>query len=96
MTYFTSDLHFGHANIMKFHPNFRIIRGMDEYALLGAYYVRHLLYKLFNRRRNVRKSVSPYAFYRIFAAVIYPRVVTLRVILKNSFIKHIFVIASNV
>jgi len=69
---------------------------MYEYALLGAYYVRHLLYKFFNRRRNIRKSAILCAFYGFLAAVIYPRVITLRVILKNSFIKHIFVIASNV
>ena len=30
MTYFTSDLHFGHANIMKFHPNFRKFRDINE------------------------------------------------------------------
>ena len=37
MIYFTSDLHFGHSNIMKFHPCFRpfsSVEAMDR-ALIG-------------------------------------------------------------
>ena len=29
MIYFTSDLHFGHSNIMKFHPCFRLFSSVE-------------------------------------------------------------------
>ena len=29
MIYFTSDLHFGHGNIMKFHPCFRAFSSVE-------------------------------------------------------------------
>jgi metallophosphoesterase len=44
MTYFTSDLHFGHANIMKFHPNFRKFQNIND--------MDNTLIRLWNSRVN--------------------------------------------
>ena len=44
MTYFTSDLHFGHSNIMKFHPCFRHFSSVE--AMDSA------LIRLWNERVN--------------------------------------------
>ena len=44
MTYFTSDLHFGHANIMNFHPNFRKFQNIND--------MDNTLIRLWNSRVN--------------------------------------------
>jgi len=44
MIYFTSDLHFGHSNIMKFYPRFRSFSGVEA--------MDRVLIRIWNERVN--------------------------------------------
>ena len=44
MIYFTSDLHFGHSSIMKFHPCFRTFSSIEAMDMV--------LIRLWNERVN--------------------------------------------